>query len=123
MLVGLGCSLTGFLGMLLPAPASPYWLLGLPMLAIGLGGGLITPAATAALMGTVEKSQAGIAAGVLNSARQTGAALGVAIFGAMIAVLHPFETGMRTSLWTAAAVSFIAAWIWWFTSMPNTRTI
>lgn len=113
VLVGLGCSVIGFLGMVPSTPASPYWLVGLPMLAIGLGGGLITPAATAALMGTVEKSRAGIAAGVLNSARQTGAALGVAIFGTLIATLHPFDIGMRAALWTAAALSFLSAVVWW----------
>ncbi|QAU23215.1 DHA2 family efflux MFS transporter permease subunit [Dyella sp. M7H15-1] len=113
VLVGLGCLVIGFLGMVPSTPASPYWLVGLPMLAIGLGGGLITPAATAALMGTVEKSRAGIAAGVLNSARQTGAALGVAIFGTLIATLHPFEVGMRTALQTAAALSFLSALVWW----------
>ncbi len=113
VLVGLGCSVIGFVGMVTSTPTSPYWLVGLPMLAIGLGGGLITPAATAALMGTVEKSRAGIAAGVLNSARQTGAALGVAIFGTLIATLHPFEVGMRTALWMAAVLSFLSAVAWW----------
>jgi DHA2 family methylenomycin A resistance protein-like MFS transporter len=112
VLIGLGCSIIGFLGMLLSTPASPYWLVGLPLLAIGLGGGLITPAATAALIGTVEKSRAGIAAGVLNSARQTGAALGVAIFGALIAALHPFDLGMRRALLSAAVISAVAL-VWW----------
>jgi MFS family permease len=69
-----------------------------PMLAIVLGAGLITPAVTAALMTTVEKSRAGIAAGVLNSARQTGAALGVAIFGPLPGALHPFEVGTRCAV-------------------------
>jgi DHA2 family methylenomycin A resistance protein-like MFS transporter len=86
---------------------------GLPLLAIGLGGGLVTPAATAALIGTVEKSRAGIAAGVLNSARQTGAALGVAVFGALIAAFHPFDVGMRRALWSAVLVSVLAL-AWWY---------
>lgn len=122
VLTGLGCSVIGFLGMLLPSPASPYWLVGLPMLAIGLGGGLVTPAATGALMAAVEKGRAGIAAGVLNSARQTGAALGVAVFGAMISVLHPFEVGLRAALLTASAVSIAATWVWWFASKQRPHT-
>ncbi|MDR3514450.1 MAG: MFS transporter [Azospirillaceae bacterium] len=112
VLAGLCCSLVGFLGMLPSGPASPYWLVGLPLLAIGLGGGLITPAATAALLATVEKGRVGMAAGVLNSARQTGAALGVAVFGALVAALHPFDLGMRSALGIAAGIS-AAVLVWW----------
>lgn len=50
-----------------------------------LAAGLITPAATSALMGAVDKHRAGIAAGTLNAARQVGAALGVALFGGLLA--------------------------------------
>lgn len=113
VLIGLGCSITGFLGMMPLMSESPYWSSGLPMLAIGLGGGLITPAATAALMGTVSKDRAGIAAGVLNTARQTGAALGVSIFGTLIGTCHSFEAGMRITVWVAAAVLFLCAVMWW----------
>jgi DHA2 family methylenomycin A resistance protein-like MFS transporter len=65
-------------------------------------------------MGAVDKNRAGVAAAVLNSSRQTGAALGVAIFGSLIATRHPFEVGLHAALWTAAIVSMIATLIWWF---------
>lgn len=117
VIVGLGCSAIGFLGMLLPTPASPYWMEGLPMLAVGVGGGLITPAVTGALMASVEKARAGVAAGVLNVARQTGAALGVAIFGAMISQLHPLEVGLRAALLMASILSIVAILVWWFCSI------
>jgi MFS transporter, DHA2 family, methylenomycin A resistance protein len=110
----LGIYTLGFLGMLVSTENSPYWLIALPMPAIGFSAGLITPLATTALMNTVDKNRAGIAAGVLNSARQTGAALGVAVFGAMVAALHPFEAGMRTALSVAAVVALLAALVWWF---------
>jgi MFS transporter, DHA2 family, methylenomycin A resistance protein len=103
----------GFLGMLLSTPISPYWLTALPMPAIGLAAGLITPAMTAALMGIIDKGRAGIAAGVLNSARQTGASLGVAIFGTLAAAIHPFEIGMHVALSVAATLSLLAALVWW----------
>lgn len=51
---------------------------------IGLAAGLITPATTAALMNAVPPGQAGIAAGTLNTARQIGAAMGVALAGALL---------------------------------------
>ena len=44
---------------------------------IGGGLGLLVPALTAALLGSVEKSRSGIAAGVLNAIRQTGSVLGL----------------------------------------------
>jgi MFS transporter, DHA2 family, methylenomycin A resistance protein len=119
--VALGFYMTGFLAMLMSTDTSPYWLIALPMPAIGFFAGLITPMATSSLMDTVDKNRAGIAAGVLNSARQTGAALGVAIFGAMIAALHRFESGMHTAMAMAAAVSLTAAMVWWFASKGMAR--
>ncbi|WP_250637117.1 MFS transporter [Collimonas arenae] len=108
----LGLYAAGFLGLLVATLASSYWLLALPMPAVGFAAGLITPAATAALMTAIEQERAGIAAGVLNSARQTGAALGVAIFGAMIASVQSFQAGMQLALWVAAAASLAVALAW-----------
>lgn len=77
--------LAGFGPLLLYGPTTSYLWIALPMPVIGLAAGLITPAATSALMGTVDKHRAGIAAGTLNAARQVGAALGVALFGGLLA--------------------------------------
>ncbi|KAF3996328.1 MFS transporter [Glaciimonas immobilis] len=58
----------------------------LPGLAlIPAGMGLAVPAMTTSILSNVERHQAGTASAVLNMARQVGGALGVAIFGAMIA--------------------------------------
>jgi DHA2 family methylenomycin A resistance protein-like MFS transporter len=75
----------GFVGLIAAMRGGADGLAALSMPLIGLAAGCITPAATGAMMQTVEKDRAGIAAGVLNAARQSGAALGVAIFGALIA--------------------------------------
>ena len=42
--------------------------------------GLLVPALTSALLGSVEKARSGIAAGILNATRQTGSVIGVALF-------------------------------------------
>lgn len=56
----------------------------LPGLAlIPAGMGLAVPAMTTAILSAVDRSQAGTASAVLNTARQIGGATGVAIFGAM----------------------------------------
>ncbi|MCU1736816.1 MULTISPECIES: MFS transporter [unclassified Pseudomonas] len=119
MCAAFGLYAAGALGMLSAGPTSPYGLALGPMLAIGLASGFVSPAATAPALGTVEKHRAGVAAAVLNSARQTGAALGVALFGTLIAALQSFEAGMHAVLWTAAAVSLIAGFVWWFTVKPG----
>jgi len=121
MCAAFGFYAMGALGMLSASHSSPYWLAVAPLLAIGLASGFVSPAATAPAMGTVEKHRAGVAAAVLNSARQTGAALGVAIFGTLIATLHPFEAGMRAALWTVVVVSIMAALIWWLALVQNRR--
>jgi DHA2 family methylenomycin A resistance protein-like MFS transporter len=119
--VALGIYSIGFLGMLMSTDTSPYWLIALPMPAIGFCAGLITPIATRALMDTVDKNRAGIAAGVLNSARQTGAALGVAVFGAMVPSPDQFEHGIHTAMAMAAAILLTAALVWWFASKAMAR--
>jgi DHA2 family methylenomycin A resistance protein-like MFS transporter len=108
----------GSLGMMWFAPAAPYWQAVLPMLLIGTASGFVSPAATAPAMGTVEAGRAGVAAAVLNSARQTGAALGVAVFGSLTAAIRPFEAGLRAALWAAVAVSLAAALVWWIALTP-----
>ncbi|WP_206996814.1 MFS transporter [Trinickia mobilis] len=115
MCAAFGLYAAGALGMTLSTAHSPYWTAIAPMLAIGLASGFISPAATSPALGTVEKSRAGVAAAVLNSARQSGAALGVAIFGTFISALHAFQAAMNVALGVVAAVSAVAAAIWWTT--------
>jgi DHA2 family methylenomycin A resistance protein-like MFS transporter len=51
---------------------------------MGAGLGLLVPPLTSTLLGSVDKSRSGIAAGVLNATRQTGSVLGVALFGSLL---------------------------------------
>jgi len=103
----------GFLGLLAALSSDVIWPAALAMSLIGAAAGFVTPAATAAIMGTVEKSRSGIAAGVLNAARQTGAALGVAVFGVLVATHGEFIAGFQAALLSAASVSLAAALFWW----------
>ncbi|MCA8235946.1 MFS transporter [Burkholderia cenocepacia] len=105
----------GALGMTAIGAATPAWLAVAPMLAIGFASGFISPAATAPALGTIDRQRAGVAAAVLNAARQSGSALGVAIFGACIATLQPFPVAMRVVLALAAGLSVLAAATWWLT--------
>ena len=50
---------------------------------IGLGYGLLVPAVSSAAMGAVPAANSGVGAGVLNTARQVGAAVGLAVLGSI----------------------------------------
>jgi DHA2 family methylenomycin A resistance protein-like MFS transporter len=93
LLIAAGC------GALLSAGAeSSYPSLLFQLLAIGLGLGLIVPAMTSSLLGSVERSRSGVASGTLNSARQTGSVIGVALFGSLIAGNGGLVSGLHLAL-------------------------
>jgi DHA2 family methylenomycin A resistance protein-like MFS transporter len=57
----------------------------------------------------VEKARSGVAAGVLNSARQTGSVLGVALFGSLIGQANAFLFGARAALIVSALLLIASA--------------
>jgi len=61
----------------------PHLIGGLALIPLGLG--LAIPPMTYALLSTVPEERAGIASGVFNTVRQVGGAIGVAIFGSLVA--------------------------------------
>ena len=60
------------------------------------------PTLTALLVASVPAERAGTASGVLNTCRQVGGALAVAIFGALVANPATFLPGLQASLVIAA---------------------
>jgi MFS transporter, DHA2 family, methylenomycin A resistance protein len=80
------------------------WALCVPLIGMGCGIAFSVPPPTSALLGSVEKSRSGLAAGVLNSARQTGSVLGVALFGSLIGQTTDFIFGTRVALIISAAL-------------------
>jgi DHA2 family methylenomycin A resistance protein-like MFS transporter len=76
---------------------------------MGGGLGLLVPPLTSALLGSVEKERSGLAAGVLNSTRQTGSVLGVALFGALVGQANAFIAGARISLIISTILLLTAA--------------
>jgi DHA2 family methylenomycin A resistance protein-like MFS transporter len=94
----------GCLGLLGVTPETRYWAMGLQLLATGGGLGLLVPPLTSLLLGSVDKSRSGVAAGVLNSTRQTGSVLGVALFGSLLGRGDAFIIGLRASLIISAVL-------------------
>ena len=99
---------------------SDFWTL-LPSLVLGgFGMALTMSPMTAAAMSSVPLDKAGVGSGVLNSFRQLGGSLGIALMGAIVAsyLHHPAKTpagaqdfvnGLHASLLVAAAITFAGA--------------
>jgi len=75
--------------------------LALPLVVIGAGAGITTPAMSLAVLDSVERTQGGLASGILNSARQAGGVIGVALLGALL--------GQPATLPGAHAAEYVAA--------------
>ena len=112
--IGAALSAAGCLATLGIAPDSSYWTICAQLVAISSGLGLLVPPLTSTLLGSVEKSRSGVAAGVLNATRQTGSVLGVALFGSLVAQSGAFMSGLHASLAISAAVLLAASAAIWF---------
>jgi MFS transporter, DHA2 family, methylenomycin A resistance protein len=108
--IGALIAAAGCLALLGIKEGTSYWFICAPLVAMGGGLGLLVPPMTATLLGSVEKKRSGVAAGVLNSTRQTGSVLGVALFGSLIAGQgDAFLFGTRAALLISALLLIGAA--------------
>jgi MFS transporter, DHA2 family, methylenomycin A resistance protein len=90
-------------GLLVVDADTPYRHLVGQLTALGLGLGVVVPAMTAALLGTVDTARSGLASGALNTARQTGSVIGVALFGSLAAA--DLVRGLRLDLAVATGLA------------------
>jgi EmrB/QacA subfamily drug resistance transporter len=99
---------------------SDFWTLLPAMLLGGVGMAMTMSPMTAAAMSSVPVDKAGVGSGVLNSFRQLGGSLGIALMGAILASyvtvspLSPeapqqFVNGLHAALFVAAVITFLAA--------------
>ncbi|NYJ73215.1 MFS transporter [Allobranchiibius huperziae] len=91
--------------MLAAGRSTPYLALVVQLTLLGASLGVIVPAMTSALLGSVDRDRSGIASGALNTARQAGSVIGVALFGAFAA--HSVVHGLRVSLVVAAVLAVV----------------
>lgn len=86
------------------------WVATLPgLILIPAGIGTVVPAMTTALLGSVHKAEAGLASGVLNTVRQAGGAIGVAVFGSLFGASS--GDGMRTAFIVACCLLLVTAFV------------
>jgi EmrB/QacA subfamily drug resistance transporter len=121
-LIGAGLSLVT-LSLLLFAQldqSSNFWNVLPGLLTGGFGMALAMTPTTAAAMGSVAVDKAGVGSAVLNSSRQVGGSLGIAIMGALVASqvnestvgparVDEFIDGYHLALYVAACIAFAGA--------------
>jgi EmrB/QacA subfamily drug resistance transporter len=100
--------------------SSHFWDILPGLITGGVGMALAMTPTTAAAMGSVPVDKAGVGSAVLNSMRQVGGSLGIAIMGAIVASYvnvssgrptapERFVEGFQHALVVAAAIAFAAA--------------
>jgi EmrB/QacA subfamily drug resistance transporter len=97
-------------------PDAHYWNLLTGLLVGGVGIALVMPPSTAAAVRSVPVDKSGVGSAVLNSFRQVGGALGIALMGAIVAnetggrrTVDAFMAGFEASLLVAALIAFAGA--------------
>jgi EmrB/QacA subfamily drug resistance transporter len=104
--IGLGLVVIGVGALLLHSGAS--WVAILPGFAVtGIGVGVVAQALPGAMMATVPFNRAGMASGALNTFRQLGFALGVAVLGAVVRGGTGFESGLESSYVVAGVTGIV----------------
>jgi EmrB/QacA subfamily drug resistance transporter len=97
---------------------STFWDILPGLLVGGFGMALVMTPTTAAAMGSVPVAKAGVGSAVINSMRQVGGSLGIAVMGAVVATqIHTgahgtpeeFVTGYHHALYVGAAISLAGA--------------
>ena len=123
---GLGLVATGMV-LFTFAAVDSSWTVVLPGVMVALiGTGVFNPALTAIALGTVPPEQSGVAAGVNDTFRQAGIAVGVAALGALVPAQAAFGgspqeyvDGLREALLAGAALAAVGAVAAWFLISPE----
>jgi len=123
---GLALVSAGMLLFLLAGVGSS-WTIILPGVMVALiGTGLFNPALTAVALGTVPPEQSGVAAGVNDTFRQAGIAVGVAALGALVPAQAAFGgspqayvDGLHDAMIAGAALAAVGAVAAWFLISPR----
>jgi DHA2 family methylenomycin A resistance protein-like MFS transporter len=90
------------LGLILLVFLRGWTAMELALLPAGAGLGFALPSLTYLLLDALPARQAGLAGGLFNASRQTGGALAVAVFGALIS--GSFTAGLRDALLISVAL-------------------
>jgi len=106
---GFSVQIIGFLALSQTNAHGSPWLLNGALMLVGIGSAMSVPSITNAMLSSVSQHDAGIASGLMASARQLGGVIGVAVSGAMIASADAtaFAQGMSNAMLLSALALLI----------------
>jgi EmrB/QacA subfamily drug resistance transporter len=123
VMVSAGLALVGVgMGLMTLAQVDSSWAIGLPGSIVAMiGTGLFNPSVSNFALGSVPEHQSGLAAGVNDTFRQAGIAVGVAALGALIPTgaslgagdPEAFVSGLHDALWVCVALCAAGAVACW----------
>ena len=114
MIVGAAGTVVGFAILSQLGPSTSYLAMLLPFIVIPGSMGFAVPAMTAAVLSSVDRSRSGTASAVLNASRQTGGAIGVAIFGALVGnTATQIVQGLKMASWISVGLLLVATLVAW----------
>ncbi|GAA4521990.1 MFS transporter [Actinoallomurus oryzae] len=104
MLAGLCLGAVGFFGLMAAGPHVSYLILVVPLMAAGFGMAFTMPAATTTVVEAAPADRAGVASGAINTGRQVGSTIGVALIGTLAG-----SAGLATAMAVAGAAFLVGA--------------
>src|SRR5262249_21373097 len=106
---GFAVSVVGSVFLVLGTGQSGMWAIVTGLSVLGIGMGIIMPAMTAGVLISSPQENSGLASGALNSVRQMGGTVGVALLGTLLQPTNGFSgvnfaLGLTVLLFFATAV-------------------
>jgi MFS transporter, DHA2 family, methylenomycin A resistance protein len=88
-----------------------YWIIVVGLALMGVSMGCVMPSITAGVLASSPPQTSGVASGILNSARQVGGTLGVAVMGSLYQQSH--TQGLKFSFWLVLITFVLMAAVTW----------
>lgn len=88
-----------------------YWIIVIGLALMGVSMGCVMPSITAGVLASSPPQTSGVASGILNSARQVGGTLGVAVMGSLYQQSH--TQGLKFSFWLVLITFVLMALVTW----------
>lgn len=100
--------------MITVSSSTPYWVLAVVVGIANLGAGIISPGMTAAMVDAAGPENANVAGSVLNSNRQIGTLMGIAVMSVVLGTISDWGRGPAVSfllIGIAYLIGGIGAWL------------
>lgn len=112
--VGLSLTALALFGWVFIDETTPIWLVMVLFFVQGVGMANVMPPAVESILSTLPRERAGVGSAVVNTVRQVGGALGIAVLGAVITAVYRDRispvAGLSEAAWTEVRESIAGAY-------------